>query len=654
MAARDLVGTPQQVGLVAGAAVTPGTFARSLSERSWADQGMVTGLTVGSTYLATVLAQDVMDAMGATVGELLPLPSGTSAERRHQLGTLAVNLAAVPVGLAATRLPTRDAEPIGRSAIRQLGWRLGATGLMGAVLAAATAATGSLAGRGRVGTVASRVPTAVPAGLALALVVERRRQKSTPVEPGGDFAQHKPLLGLAAAGGVVGALAAVSFAESALAGRVATLASGRAPGSERAWRMLAHAASLGAVGLGVPRLWGIGMRRIEAGATTFEPVLDETARDRFTGPTISGGPESLVSWESLGREGRRHAVLFARPTPLPPGERPEGMPAGDWSIPGVMGVPAVATPIQVYVGLDAAATITERVDLALAEMDRTDAWSRSLIMLASPTGSGYINYIAINTVQYFTLGDCATVTLQYSKRPSPLSLTKVSEAREQNRLLWMRILSRLRDVPPSERPKVVVFGESLGAHTSQDAFLHWGTLGPQALGLDRGLWIGTPSGSKWSHEITGENRSDADPHLVAVVNDFGQLEALGPERRSRLRYVLLSHDNDGVTKFGADLIARRPSWLDPDRPGHEEVPPFSPRGIPASMRWRPVTTFFQSLVDMKNAQIPGAYRAWAHDYRPDLPAFIREVYDLPVSDEQLERVATAVQEREEIREKLFT
>ena len=71
------------------------------------------------------------------------------------------------------------------------------------------------------------------------------------------------------------------------------------------------------------------------------------------------------------------------------------------------------------------------------------------------------------------------------------------------------------------------------------------------------------------------------------------------------------------------------------------------------MRWRPVTTFFQSLVDMKNAQIPGAYRAFAHDYRPDLPAVIREVYDLPVTDEQLTRVATAVQEREEIREKLF-
>ena len=654
MAARDRVGTPQQVGLMAGAAVTPGTFARSLSERSWVDQGLVTGLTVGSTYLATLLAQDAMDVVGRSVGEALPLPSDVSDAQRHLLGTLAVNLAAVPVGIAATKLPVRDAEPIGRSALRQLGWRLGATGLMGAVHAAAGAGAESLTGHGRAGRLVGRVPMAIPAGLGLALVIERRRQRSTPPEPGGDFAQHKPLLGLAAAGGVVGVLAAASYGEAALAGRAGRLASTYAPGSERGWRMLAHAGSLGVLCLGVTRLWGIGMRRIEAGATTFEPVLDDSARDRFTGPTISGGPGSLVSWESLGREGRRHAVLFARPTPLPPGDRPEGMPEGDWSIPRVMGVPAVATPIQVYVGLDAAATITERVDLALAEMDRTDAWSRSLLMLASPTGSGYINYIATNAVQYFTLGDCATVTLQYSKRPSPLSLTKVGDAREQNRLLWMRILSRLRDVPPGDRPKVVVFGESLGAHTSQDAFLHWGTLGPQALGLDRALWIGTPSGSKWSHEIVGEDQYDADPDLVAVVNDFGQLEALGPQRRARVRYVLLSHDNDGVTKFGLDLLARRPSWLGPDRPRREEVPPFSPRGIPESMRWRPVTTFFQGLVDMKNAQIPGAYRAWAHDYRPDLPAFIREVYDLPVSDEQLARVATAVQEREEIREKLFT
>jgi uncharacterized membrane protein len=315
--------------------------------------------------------------------------------------------------------------------------------------------------------------------------------------------------------------------------------------------------------------------------------------------------------------------------------------------------PARATPVQVYVGLDSAPTAAERVDLALAEMDRAGAWDRSLIMLVSPTGTGYVNYCATASVQYLTRGDCAIVTLQYSKRPSPLSLGKIKVAREQNRLLWLRIVERLRDLPSDRRPRVVLFGESLGAHTSQDVFIHWGTLGPQALGIDRALWIGTPYASRWGQEVTGPARSDVDAGLVAVVNDFRQIEAMPAHRRGRLRYVLLSHDNDGVTKFGTDLIASRPNWLNGGRPRVEDIPGISPRGIRASMRWRPVTTFVQLLVDMKNAQIPGVYRPWAHDYRPDLPRFVREVYDLPCSEEQLASIEAAVAQRETMREEIF-
>jgi uncharacterized membrane protein len=199
----------------------------------------------------------------------------------------------------------------------------------------------------------------------------------------------------------------------------------------------------------------------------------------------------------------------------------------------------------------------------------------------------------------------------------------------------------------------VLFGESLGAHTSQDVFLHWGTLGLRALGIDRALWIGTPYGSEWMHEVTGPDRLDVDHETVAVVNDFDQLEALGPERRSRLRYVLLSHDNDGVTKFGPDLLTTAPRWLGPNRPRPETIDGFSPRGISPHLHWRPITTFFQTLVDMKNAQLPGAYRAWAHDYRPDLPRFISEVFDLPASPQQMSDITAALERRETAREQLF-
>jgi uncharacterized membrane protein len=375
------------------------------------------------------------------------------------------------------------------------------------------------------------------------------------------------------------------------------------------------------------------------------PVIEAEEATRWVPSTVSGGLGSVVPWATLGREGRRHAVSFVRPRPVP--DRPAGVP--DLSIETVMRQPARVAPVQVYVGLDSAGSARERVDLALAEMERTGAFDRSLLVLVSPTGTGYVNYVAVAALQYLTLGDVATVTLQYSRRPSPLSLRMIKIAREQNKLLWLRVLQRVR-TRPGPRPRVVLFGESLGAHTSQDVFLHWGTLGPDALGIDRALWIGTPYGSKWMRQVTGVDRLDVDRDAVAVVNDFEQLTA---HRPARPRFVFLSHDNDGVTKFGPDLLWTPPGWLGPDRPRPEPVDGGSPRGIPPGMRWRPITTFFQSLVDMKNAQVPGAYRAWAHDYRADLPRFLSEVYDLPVAPDQLVRIEEALRQRETVRERLF-
>jgi uncharacterized membrane protein len=151
-------------------------------------------------------------------------------------------------------------------------------------------------------------------------------------------------------------------------------------------------------------------------------------------------------------------------------------------------------------------------------------------------------------------------------------------------------------------------------------------------------------------QVTGVDRLDVDRDTVAVVNDIDQLERLGAPPR----YVLLSHDNDGVTKFGLDLLWTQPGWLGPDRPRQEEVDGGSPRGIAPDLRWRPITTFFQSLVDMKNAQTPGGYRAWAHDYRADLPRFLCAVYGLPATPEQIAGIERALRLRETVRERLFS
>ncbi|MBI1352447.1 MAG: hypothetical protein GC156_15185 [Actinomycetales bacterium] len=645
-----------EVGIVAASAVVPMTFTRSLSERTWLDQGLITGLATGAHFVLTVVAQDAVDIVGEAAATTLPFPSSWSDEQRRRAAIVLTDMAIVPLGFGVVAIiGYRDNESNVRALIRQAGWRFAVTGTLASLLSAGQASLGLLDRAVHADGRIQRLPIGIPIGLATSLAVERWRQRDTPPDQIADPARANPLLGLAAGAGVVATLGGLAYAESWMSRQLATVAGRVLPGSEATWRRAMHGVTLLGLAYGTHALWNVAMHRIEAGTTSYEEGMDDSASGVWTNPMVSGDPASLVSWEGLGREGRRHVITYVRPEITPEMARDfQGHELKDLSISTVMQEPAKATPIAVFVGLDNAPTARERVDLALAEMDRTDAWSRSLIMLISPTGTGYVNYVATAVAQYLTLGDVATVTLQYSKRPSPLSLGKTKGAKEQNRLLWLRILERVRSMPVEDRPKVVVFGESLGALTSQNPFVDWGTVGPEALGIDRGLWIGTPAGSTWRQELLGPDRPDVDRSAFAVVNDYEQFRELPEEERAKVRYVLLSHDNDGVTKFDAGLITHRPDWLGDRRPRMEEVPGRSPRGVPASMRWRPMTTFFQLLVDMKNAQIPGAYRAWAHDYRPDLPEFIRDVYGLTCTPEQMTRIKQACQEREEIRESVFT
>ena len=658
--------TGQRVGLVMAAAMTPPTLAPSLSHRSWQDQGVITGLSTGSHYLLTLAAQDLIDVAAGFVARSGAFPGAWSDARRRSVAGLVSELGAVPLGLGLTAYLDRGGVSTpGEAVARQAAWRLGTTALCGCVLIGTTAGARSLDRALGAGGRIAGLPLSIPVGMLTAAVIERARAAvpepttagpepvvaAVSVARTGDDVPMLP--GLAAGAAVLTVLWGLGWAERWTAEQVRRLAPGPTPGAGLVWRLSSHAAFAAVAGLAVNGLWSRAMQKIEAGSTDVDPWM-RAAPGVWTAPMISGDPASLVSWDSLGREGRRHAVTFVRAEAMT--ERPalpDGSVPDDLSIPTVMGESARAHPVQVFVGLDSAPTPTERVDLAIAEMDRTDAWSRSMLMLVSPTGTGYVNYVAVAAAQYLTRGDVASVTMQYSKRPSPLSLGKIRDAREQNRLLWLRILERVRAMAPERRPKVVLFGESLGAHTSQDVLLGWGTLGPQALGIDRALWIGTPAGSKWRREITGPPRPDVDPGLIAVVNDHEQFREMDASARAKVRYVLLSHDNDGVTRFGLDLLSRRPDWLGPDRPQTQELPGRSPRGIPGAMRWRPVTTFFQSLVDMKNAQVPGSYAAWGHDYRPDLPEFVRDVYDLHCTDEQLQKVKDAVRRREEFRERVF-
>jgi uncharacterized membrane protein len=297
----------------------------------------------------------------------------------------------------------------------------------------------------------------------------------------------------------------------------------------------------------------------------------------------------------------------------------------------------------VFVGLETAPSAEERVDAALAELERLGAYERSWLLVVSPTGTGYVNYAAVGAFEFLARGDCAAVAMQYSLRPSVMSLDRLSQGRHDMRHLLVALHERIEARPPESRPRVMVFGESLGAWASQDAFLHGGTLALQDRGIDRAIWIGTPHESGWKRQVFGGPRPDVDPRLVGEFNDLAELRALDDEARAALRYVLITHGNDGVACLGPEVAVQAPPWLGPAAQ--------RPKGVPAGMRWQVLTTFLQVVVDMKNSMqvVPGVFAANGHDYRADLPGFFRELLGVPTTDQQLADIVRALESDERIR-----
>ena len=340
--------------------------------------------------------------------------------------------------------------------------------------------------------------------------------------------------------GVIGGLYAFVLANRAFARGLGAALSFLFPGREWIWQLVGRLTSLGLLGAGVVLALDRINGRIEKGASKLEPANTRPP----TSGSVSGGPGSLVPWETLSLEGRRHVKTFVH---------------DEW-IAAVMQEPAI-DPIRVYVGLDSAPTEEDRVRLAIAELERTGGFDRQLLIVVSPTGTGYVNYVAIGAAECMTRGNCATVTLQYSKRPSTLSLDRVWVGRKHFRLLVSSIMRELYKRPPDDRPRVVLWGESLGAMTSQDAFLHLGTMGLQNAGVERALWIGSPHLSKWKTQVFGPDRPDVQKELLGEFDNFEQVEALPREERAALRYFFITHGNDAVAKFGPDLLIQQPDWL---------------------------------------------------------------------------------------------
>ncbi len=302
-----------------------------------------------------------------------------------------------------------------------------------------------------------------------------------------------------------------------------------------------------------------------------------------TSEARSGGPSSLVGWSTLGKQGRSFTGDGGGPT------RAE--------IAAFTGQPALE-PIRVYVGLRSAGSVQQRVQLAMDELDRTGAFERSVIVVITTTGTGWVDENAAAAIEYIHGGDTAQVALQYSYLPSWLMfLVDNTAPSESARALIGAVAERVSSMDEATRPSLLIFGESLGSFGAESAFDGLDDLTTRS---DGALLVGPtfanpirmyaeaerdPSSPVWRPRLEEGRtvRFAVEPADLVDPSIYpgGESSWVDP------RVVYLQHPSDPVTNFSASLLWDRPEWLRDTR-GPD---------VSASMRWIPLVTFAQVTAD---------------------------------------------------------
>ncbi|WP_354084586.1 alpha/beta-hydrolase family protein [Bradyrhizobium sp. S3.3.6] len=322
-------------------------------------------------------------------------------------------------------------------------------------------------------------------------------------------------------------------------------------------------------------------------------VLFEPERPQPTASNRTGSPASLVKWKELGRMGRR--FIASGPT------------AG--GISAVTERPA-QEPVRVYVGLAAGDTAQARARLALDELKRQHGFERKVLIVITPTGTGWIDPSAMDTVEYLHHGDVASVAMQYSYLNSPLSLLFQPEyGAEAARALFAEIYGYWTTLPKEKRPKLYLHGLSLGALNSEKSAELFETIGDPIAGA---LWSGAPFESRIWRSIT-DNRNPGSPawlpefrdgRVVRFMNQNGPTVPTdapwGP-----MRVVYLQYASDAITFFAYRDAYHPPAWMN------------APRGpdVSPELRWYPIVTMLQLALDM--AVATNTPMGFGHVYAPE-------------------------------------
>ncbi|WP_082659127.1 alpha/beta-hydrolase family protein [Cellulomonas sp. B6] len=322
--------------------------------------------------------------------------------------------------------------------------------------------------------------------------------------------------------------------------------------------------------------------------TTTYAALDQDTYPGDEPPTSSlrsGSPDSLAAWGTLGREGRRFVSGGPDVDELARFSRAAGLDRD------------VREPVRVYAGLDAGDDLDAVAALVVDELDRTDAWDRSVLVVGTTTGTGWVDPPAAAAVELLWGGDTAIAAMQYSYLPSWVSFVgDRATPPAAGRALFEAVHARWSQLPEDDRPALYAFGISLGSYGSQGAFA---SLPDVAARTDGAVWAGTPGFTPLWRDLT-DHRDPGSREILPVVDDgrrvrWGDTSRTadaatfgGGARWERPRVVYLQHASDGVVWWSPDLLLAEPDWL--REPRGEDVLP--------DVDWFPVATFFRVGIDL--------------------------------------------------------
>jgi uncharacterized membrane protein len=347
-------------------------------------------------------------------------------------------------------------------------------------------------------------------------------------------------------------------------------------------------------GLVVALFWGLWTGVIVngffAGANAIFAPQDTTGSHSSSYPAAperSGSAASLAAWKDLGYYGRS----FVRGGPTVA------------QLEAVNG-PGAKQPIRVYAGLQSADTVQGRADLVLAELKRTGAFERKVLVVATTTGMGFLDSRGTDPLEYLWNGDTAIAGVQYSYLPSWISVLADQEAVvDTSRTVFETVRQYWATLPEGERPELYLYGLSLGSMGVESVLSSVNLVNEP---VDGALMVGPPFVNQM-HDRLEADRDPGSPaslpvyeagRTVRFTNGQTSLEpvagAWGPTR-----VAYLQHASDPVVFFSSDLAFTRPGWLDDGQRG----PDVSP-----TMGWVPMVTMWQVLLDMPGAgNVPTGY-----------------------------------------------